>query len=468
MLRELPAVTRETAVRVNPRGPAKPVQPTRPGRVGWLVISSWMWHLTRWDGLFLGTYLVTHLGGKPIDDQLVGVAMFAPMLLGSVVAARLRRGLDPRLVVLGCEVILIPVAAGFAFVVGARMAEVWMVYPVELAFGVGGMVNMTAQRELLVRAAGAGRLQRVLSAELTGLSGAMMLGPLLGGVSIGLLGLGAAFALTAALLAGSVLILCAASEARRAPASSATSPPRAAGRRPPGMPGPAATSAPAATLRPPATPGPAPRGSLRRLLGHRQLAFVLGITVVANLCYFSFLPLVPVVARRLHAGATMAGVLGSTAGAVQFLVAAALVAWPARRASAMFAAGVSLCLVCLGLLAYAPSVVIALLVLATAGIGQGLFNNLQTLLLVSSVSRTERPAALGVLTTTIGVALPLGMLILGISSSLLGAQRGMLVSAVTGLGSLSVIAALSRWAPGGGDGAAEARQTSEMLPAAPG
>jgi Na+/melibiose symporter-like transporter len=422
---------------VNPREPVKPVKWGRPGRIGWLVISSWMWHLTRWDGLFLGTYLVTHLGGKPIDDQLVGVTMFAPMLLGSVAAARLRRGLDPRLVVLGCELILIPVAAGFALVAGGRMAEVWMVYPVELAFGVGGMVNMTAQRELLVRAAGPERQQRVLSAELTGLSGAMMLGPLLGGLSIGLLGLGAAFALTAVLLAGSVAILCAASEPRRAAASGATSPACAAGRGPSGPPG---------TPGPAATPRPAQRG-LRHLIAYRQLAFVLGVTVVANLCYFSFMPLVPVVARRLHAGATMAGVLGSTAGAVQFLVAAALIAWPARRASAMFAAGVGLCLACLGLLAYAPGVAIALLVLATAGIGQGLFNNLQTLLLVSSVPRAERSAALGVLTTTIGVALPLGMLILGISSSLLGAQRGMLVSAVTGLGSLAVITALTVFRP---------------------
>ena len=47
-----------------------------------------MWHLTRWGGLFLGTYLVTHLGGAPIANQFVGVAMFAPMLLGTYVSSR--------------------------------------------------------------------------------------------------------------------------------------------------------------------------------------------------------------------------------------------------------------------------------------------------------------------------------------------------------------------------------------------
>jgi predicted MFS family arabinose efflux permease len=400
-----------------------------------------MWHLTRWDGLFLGTYLVTHLGGKPIDDQLVGVAMFAPMLLGSIVAGHLRKGLDPRLVVLVCEITLFPLAAAFPFLAGSRAAEIWMVYPFEFAFGVGGMVNMTAQRELLARTAGPQRQRRVLSAELTGMSGAMMLGPLIGGISIGLMGIGPAFWLTAVLLAGSVTILRAASWPATVPAPEPPSPPVASGS--------AGTT----------------RRSLRHLLGYRRLAFVLGVTVVANLCYFAFTPLVPVVAKRLQAGPAMTGVLGSAAGAVQLVVAAVLVAWPARRASAAFAAGVGLCLACLGALAYAPDVLVAVLVLATAGIGQGLFNSLQTLLTVSSVPRTDRPAAFGVLTTTIGVALPLGMLVLGISSSLFGAQVGMVASSLTGLAVLAVIAALNRQtlAGGGGD---EADQAVEVLLAA--
>lgn len=56
---------------------------TPPRGSGRLLLSSWMWHFTRWDGLFLGTYLVTYLGGDPIANQFVGVAMFAPMVLGA-------------------------------------------------------------------------------------------------------------------------------------------------------------------------------------------------------------------------------------------------------------------------------------------------------------------------------------------------------------------------------------------------
>jgi predicted MFS family arabinose efflux permease len=412
-----------------------------------------MWHLTRWDGLFLGTYLVTRLGGSAIENQLVGVAMFAPMMLGTVVAGRLRKGLDPRAAVLACEVILIPVTVCFALLVGSGAVKTWMVFPFEFAFGVGGMLNMTAQRELLVRAAGPQRQRRVLSAELTGLSSAMMLGPLIGGVSVGLIGLGRAFMVTVVLLVGSATILRAASRSADAIAHAPTA---------------AETLVEAAEA---CGAAPAARRSLRRLLGYRGLTLVLGVTVVANLCYFSFMPLVPVVAKRLHAGPAMAGVLGSAAGAVQLVVAAALVVWPARRAGAAFAAAVGLCLVCLGALAYAPDAVLGVLILAIAGIGQGFFNSLQTLLTVASVPRADRPAALGALTTTIGVALPLGMLVLGISSSLLGTQAGMLVSALTGLAALAVITALSRETiAGGGDEAdkpvpetSHGRQMSELL-----
>lgn len=404
-------------------------------RVGWLLISSWMWHLTRWDGLFLGTYLVTHLGGSAIEDQLVGVALFTPMLIGALVARQLHKGLNPRVVLLVCQVILIPVAACFALVVGSGSAEIWMVYPFEFAFGIGGMLNMTAQRELLARTAGPQRQHRVLSAELTGLSSAMMLGPLLGGISVGVIGLGPAFVPPVVLLTGSVTILAAA----RHPAGA--------------VPAPGGPAEPGRSAEPGASPAPE-RRNLRYLLGYRRLVLVLGVTVVANLCYFSFTPLVPAVAKRLHAGPALAGVLGSTAGAVQLVIAAALVVWPARRASAAFTAAVGLCLVCLAALAYAPDAVVGLSILAVAGIGQGFFNSLQTLLAVASVPHSDRPAALGALTTTIGAALPLGMLVLGISSTLLGTQAGMLVSAVTGLAVLAVIAVLNRAAIAdrGGDG----------------
>ena len=134
-----------------------------------------MWHLTRWNGLFLGTYLVTHLGGPPIANQFVGVAMFAPMLAGAYFSRR--SGIDPRAMVFRTQLALLPVAVLMTGVVSTGAVSLWMVYAFELAYGFGGMVNMTAQRELLFRVGGPLRAGRVLNIEVTSMAAAMMLGP---------------------------------------------------------------------------------------------------------------------------------------------------------------------------------------------------------------------------------------------------------------------------------------------------
>src|ERR1700751_1820854 len=98
-----------------------------------------MWHLTRWGGLFLGAYLVTHLGGPPIANQFVGVAMFAPMLLGSYVSSR--NNFAPRKLVFVTELVLLPISVLMAVLVATGGVHMWMVYPFELAYGFGGMIN---------------------------------------------------------------------------------------------------------------------------------------------------------------------------------------------------------------------------------------------------------------------------------------------------------------------------------------
>ena len=169
----------------------------------------------------------------------------------------------------------------------------------------------------------------------------------------------------------------------------------------------------------------------------RALTVILAVTVIGNLCYFAFIPLVPVISKNLGAGAAMAGVIGSAAGTVQLVSAVGLTVWPARRPAAAYAFGVALCLCCLGVLSFAPVVAVALLALGVAGIGQALFSTMQTTLSVAAVGPHERSAALGLLSTTIGVALPTGMVILGVTSSLLGARLAMLLSALVGLAALA-------------------------------
>jgi MFS family permease len=376
-----------------------------------------MWHLTRWDGLFLGTYLVTHLGAPPIANQFVGVGMFAPMLLGAYFSARNASHRNKPHLVLFTELVLLPVSVLMAVLVGSGVVHTWMVYPFMLAYGFGGMVNMTTQRELLFQMSGPLRSTRVLNTEVTAQASATMLGPLIGGITIQVFGLGVAFAVPAGLLACSAPLLWLST--RRMPAG-------------------------VLPLVPEAVVGGGRKIDWQLLRRSRVLAVVLLVTLICNLFYFAFMPLVPVIAKHLGADALMAGVIGSTAGIVQLAVAGVLVVRPTRRPFNAYAAGVALCLCSLAVLAYAPLVIVALFALGVAGIGQAYFGSGQATLPVEAVAPPERAAALGLVSTTIGLGLPTGMVILGIMSSLLGPQRAMLVSALVGLAVLAGTAFTNR------------------------
>lgn len=366
-----------------------------------------MWHLTRWDGLFLCTYLVTHLGGPPIANQLVGAFLFVPMLLGTVVSARVRT--PPHTLVFFTKLALLPISVLMAGLVVMGAVQIWMVYPFMIAYGLGGMVNMTAQRELFYTMAGPLRSARVLNTEVTGTASAMMLGPLVGGVTIQVLGLGAAFGLLVLLLAASLPLMWISTR----------------------------SLAPSVAVVPAGEGAVVPATDGRLLRESPALLVVLVVTLICNLCYFAFMPLVPVIAEYLHADAAMAGVIGATAGMVQLGVATAMIFRPPRRPLRAYMFGVAICVCCLAIVSYAPTLAIALLALAVAGVGQALFGSTQATLPVDVVAPHQRVAALGLLSTTIGVALPTGMILLGAASSLLGARQAMLASACVGLVALA-------------------------------
>ena len=227
-----------------------------------MLVSSWLWHLTRWGGLFCCTYLVTKLTHAPFLTQLVGAVIFAPMLLGGFAAGAISDRFDRRRVVLATEAALMPVMFAMFAVVGSGEVRVWMVFPFMFALGVGGLVNMTCQRALVVDVTGAGLAARALTMESVGLASASMAGPLLCGATIGALGLGAAFGLLAVALCLSAVILV------FIPRHGAAPQPRLQ-----------------------VSLGDQARQSFALLRRSPPLVSMLGVTVVFNVFYFSFTPL---------------------------------------------------------------------------------------------------------------------------------------------------------------------------------
>jgi MFS family permease len=191
---------------------------------------------------------------------------------------------------------------------------------------------------------------------------------------------------------------------------------------------------------------PGSRPSLRRDVAaglayvRREPAIIdiLGVTVLMNLCYFTYLPLVPVFAERLGVNAFLAGLLASAAGCGALLgsvLVAALV--PERFGRGWtYIAGAGLAMAGLLVFAFAPWYPLAWAALAGAGLGQAGFASLQGALILLAAQADMRGRAMGVLSMAIGV-LPFGMVLLGLVAQATGPAVAVGASALLGLTGLA-------------------------------
>jgi MFS family permease len=404
-----------------------------------LFVSSWLWHTTRWGGLFTCGYLVTKLSDAPFLNQLVGVSIFAPMLLGGLAAGALSDRFDRRRIVLTTQLLLVPVSLAMFAIVQSGLVRVWMVYPYMICLGSGGVVNMTAQRALIYETVGARLAPRALTIETVGMASANVAGALCGGAAIEAIGTGSAFGLLATALCVSVVLLRTVPAPERGAelAPTVTSRPTVIAPIP-------VTTLPTTTLPTTTLPSTAPpaltmRDQIRSgftLLGRSpSLTSMLGVTVVMNLFYFSFMPLVPVMAERFGANALSTGILGAAAGCGQLVTGILLASRHVTRRGHVYVAGSAIALTGLGLFASAPALGVAFVALLFAGVGQAGFGSMQSVLVIESAGRAERGAALGLLSTAIG-AMPLGMLLVGFSAQSLGPPVALRVSSTLGLAAL--------------------------------
>jgi MFS family permease len=391
-----------------------------------LFVSSWLWHTTRWGGLFTCGYLVTKLSDAPFLNQLVGVSIFAPMLFGGIAAGALSDRFDRRRIILTTQLILIPISIAMFALVQSGQVRVWMVYPFMLCLGTGGVVNMTAQRAFIYETVGPRLAPRALTIETVGMASANVAGALCGGAAIEAIGTGAAYGLLAAALCASVLLL---RTVPPAPSHHDHVPPPLTSRPTVIAPIPVTSSLPPMSLREQV------RSGFTLLDRSPPLTSMLGVTVVMNLFYFSFMPLVPVMAEGFGANAFFTGVLGAAAGCGQLVTGIVLASRRVTRRGHVYVLGSAISLAGLGIFALAPALGVALFALLFAGIGQAGFGSMQSVLVIESASRAERGAALGLLSTAIG-AMPLGMLLVGFSAQSLGPPVALRVSSVAGLAAL--------------------------------
>ncbi len=392
-----------------------------------LCASSLLWHTTRWGGLFLITYLITGMAHSPFLVQLAGALLFIPMLVGGLLAGAISDRFERRRMVLTVQAVLVPVEFAMFFLVQSGQVRVWLCLPYMLALGVGGLVNMTAQRPLIYEIAGPRLAPAAMAIEATAQAGSSMIGTLASGLLISHLGMAAGFAGMAVLLCVSLALLRRVPiPARPAARSGAASP----GGRPPGAPRAAAGHAVRAQL--------AACAALVR--GSQRLRGTLAVTIVMNLLCFGYLPLVPLVAGRFSVGAALTGLLAAATGAGQILCGLTLSTLRISRHGLVFAAGSGVALAGLIGFALAPTFALAVAALFLGGLGQGCFAAMQGLLAIESAAESQRGAVLGVLSTCIG-ALPIGMLLMGFEAAVAGIRPALICSALAGLTLLGCVIA---------------------------
>jgi MFS family permease len=161
---------------------------------------------------------------------------------------------------------------------------------------------------------------------------------------------------------------------------------------------------------------------VRYAFQNRMVLGVLCTTILMNALGFSYVQLLPVVARdHLQVGPGLMGLLASADGMGTLVGALMLAALGyVRGQGRIFALGALLELVCLLAFALSPWYGLSLALLVVVGIGNAGFSTMQSTIILLSAAPGMRGRAVGILGLCIG-STPLGLLELGAVAALLGA-----------------------------------------------
>jgi len=174
--------------------------------------------------------------------------------------------------------------------------------------------------------------------------------------------------------------------------------------------------------------------------GHVIIGGVLAVTIAMNLLGFCYSALVAPIGRQVFmVSPTLTGML---AGAESF---GALLGglWltgggPRLSGRTLMVGGSLLFLVCVMLMPFAPSFLLACLLLVIGGFGSSAFANMQTSLIVLHAPPQLRSRLMGLLTVCIGSG-PLGILLIGVLADRFGPLLAVDITATAGLLAVSLI-----------------------------
>lgn len=380
----------------------------------------------RWASLFSCSYIVTQSIHNPLLVQATGALFFAPMLLTGKRVGSLSDRFDRRHLCVAILVTLAFVATLYSILCHLISLPTWSIFPFAMAMGFSTVTDTSVRLPLVYELVGDHSAPNALPLESIGMGLGGFLGPLAAGDLIQHFGILAPFWLpTATFLSAAILVI----RVRKINGgwTSVHSP----------------TAARIRTSESESFPSPglSTRRAVDMLRAYPSLVPVLSVTVIMNVCFFSYVPLVPGIASNLGVSAFLSGLLASSASCGNIIGSLGLAIWQPRHRGLAYAGGSAAGLLCLVILGVVNTYGTDLVLFMVAGLGQAGFGGMQGLLTMRLVRSEVRGTAMGMLSIAIGT-MPLGLLGVGVLASVLGSAIALSVAGTVGMvAALSVLAA---------------------------
>ena len=361
--------------------------------------------IARWMQITLLSWLVLEATGSPWQVALVGFFAMVPTLLLGLVGGLLADRADRRLVLLCTQSADLVATVAMTVLLFTESAEYWHAYPIILISGVGQALDNPTRRSAIHDLVGGSRVTNAIALDAAAFSASRLIGPSLAGALIALADVSGGYVAVDLLYATSVLLI-----------HSLRLPDRVR------------LSRGAQTIVRNLVEG------FQYVRGHNTILAVALITVLMNMLVFSYLQMVPVIARdTLGVGPGLTGILMAIDG-VGGLIGAVVVASAGNinYHGRIYFGGSMLALVALLFFALSQWYLLSLTILVILGIGGSGFGTMQSTIVLLSARTDMRGRAQGVVSLAIGSG-PLGALMIGAVATAATPSFAIGLNAVIGL-----------------------------------
>ena len=377
--------------------------------------SNFFSYVARWMQVTFISWFVLELTDSPFNVALVGFFHMAPLLICGVLGGVLADKLNKRKILIATQASNLFFSIGFLILLVTNNATIWHGYLVVCTIGFGWALDMPSRRSIIFDVTGEKGLTNALALDSIGMHGSRMLGPTIAGALISVIGISAGYGIASLFYAISMFLIILVR-----------------------VPSPQTLVSTATNILSNIAQG------FQYALSNRIILSVIVITVIMNLMCFSYLQMVPVIARdKLGVGPGLMGLLmggdglGSIVGATAIASASSL-----RRLGRVFLIGSTLGFIMTFCCSLTTSFALAYPFLLLLGICVAGFGTLQSIIVISSSSPDMRGRALGIVTLAIGFG-PLGALAIGVLATATTPSNAIMIFSIIGITLVLIVTAFS-------------------------